>query len=653
MPDAFKHMDGQQVPLVWAHGHKNITDVLGHAILEARSDGMYAYGFFNTTPGGQTAKALVQHKDVNSLSIWANQLVERMKQGAKQVFHGMIKEVSLVMSGANPGALIDSVSIRHDDGTVYDLEDEVIIYTGESFMHIAEDEDEEDLGEVDLEHAEGMTIKEIYETFTDVQKKVVHFMIGTALEAASDDSAEHSDEPDEDSEDSKEGEDLTHKEGTEVNMNVFETNAGGGTTQVRERKKLSHEAVKGIMASFQRGGSLKHAVEEYAKEHLEHGIEDIDLLFPDAKAVSNTPEFDKRRTEWVSGVLNGTKHTPFSRIKSLVATITHAEARAKGYIKGNFKKEEWFGLAKRTTSPSTIYKKQKLDRDDIIDIVELDVVAWMKAEMRLMLEEELARAILIGDGRAVDDEDKVKDPIGAQDGVGIRSILHDHELYAATTYVNILDANSDYNEAVEKLLLDRHLLKGSGSPTFYTTNYHLVRMLLSKDTLGRRRWNNKSELAAAMMVNDIVEVEVMEDETDLLGIIVNLADYNIGTDRGGEINFFDDFDIDYNQLKYLYETRLSGALVKIRSALIIKMTAEGDVLVEPNAPTFVSSTGVITIVATTGIVYKDVATDDTLSTGAQTALAEGASMTVRAVPSSGYYVSNNIEDEWTFTRPAA
>ena len=643
MSDAFKHMDKMQVPLVWAHDHKDPSNVLGHVLLEARNDGLYAHGFFNDTESGLISKKLVQHGDIKSMSIWANQLVEKAIRGGKQVFHGMVKEVSLVLSGANPGALIDNVRIQHSDDVndFTELEDELIIHIDEPFDMIAHSEEDEE-----LEHAEGQTVQDVYNSFTDEQKQVVHFMIGAALEAAPDSAAQSGI-------DENEG-DVAHTEGTETNMNVFEKNAKG----VKEdgRHVLSHDDVRGIMKSFvQKGGTLKQHVEDYA---LAHGITDIDLLFPDAKAVSNTPEFDKRRTEWVAGVLNGTKHSPFSRIKSLVADITHDEARAKGYITGEFKKEEWFSLSKRTTSPTTIYKKQKLDRDDIIDITELDVVAWMKAEMRLMLEEELAGAILIGDGRAVDDEDKVKDPIGAQDGAGIRSVLNDHELYAATVSVNINDASSDYNEVVEAILRNSHLRKGSGAGTFYATRQNIVEMLLSKDTFGRRRWNNRAELAAALEVDSVVEVEIMDRVPDVLGIIVNLQDYTLGTDRGGETTFFDDFDIDFNQLKYLYETRLSGALTKIRAALIIKKVEGTDVLVSPiTEPTFVSSTGVITIPTQTGVTYHYVQTDGSsgsaLSAGAQAAIAEGTSKTVRAVPAAGYYFVNNIEEEWTFTRPAS
>jgi hypothetical protein len=335
------------------------------------------------------------------------------------------------------------------------------------------------------------------------------------------------------------------------------------------KHQVTRDDVKEIVADATRCGSLKEAVGNYA---LKHGIENIDLMFPDAKAVTATPEFDSRRTAWVKSVLDGTRHSPFSRIKSLVADITVDEARAKGYIKGNLKKEEFFGLTKRVTTPATIYKKQKLDRDDIIDITDFDVVAWLKAEMRLMLDEELARAILIGDGRDVADEDKIKDPAAAPEGAGIRSILHDHELYAATVPVNLEDAGSNPSEMVDAILLNMGVYKGSGQPTLYTTLPVLTRLLLAKDTLGRRLYRTATDLAAELGVSNIVTVESMEDEAGLLGIIVNLSDYTIGADRGGEVSMFDNFDIDYNQYKYLIETRLSGALTKIRSAIIIMDT---------------------------------------------------------------------------------
>ena len=619
MPDAFKHQDQMTVPLVWQHGHNEPTNILGHALLESRKDGVYAYGFFNETPQGQSAKALVEHGDITFMSIYANQLIEK----AKQVFHGAIREVSLVLAGANPGAKIDYVAIRHADGDVETLEDEAIIHTGLALSHSDEDEDEDD----DLAHEDEKTIQDVYDSFSEEQKNVVHFLIGAALEG--DDSAEHSDN-------NEEG-DLTHKEGSDdMTRNVFEQN--GGSTQGGHT--LSHADVQGIVQDAIKGGSLKEAVEAYA---LKHGIENIEVLFPDAKNINDRPEFDKRRTEWVDGVISGTRHSPFSRIKTTSADLTHDEARAKGYIKGNLKKEEFFSVVKRTTGPTTVYKKQKLDRDDIIDITDFDVVAWMKAEMQMMLREELARAILIGDGRDVADEDKIKDPVGASDGLGIRSILHDHELYVATVNVNVDDANSSWLEVVDAIIGARRLYKGTGNPTFYTTEAVLTGMLLTRDAMNRRLWKNVAELADELRVSSIVPVEVMEDEADLVGILVNLADYNIGADKGGEVNLFDDFDIDYNQYKYLIETRVSGALTKIRSAIVVKKTAAANVLAAPVEPDFDPATNTVTIPTTNGVDYQiggvtqaagpQVIADDTV---------------VTAVPKAGFYFANNVEDEWLF-----
>jgi len=423
-----------------------------------------------------------------------------------------------------------------------------------------------------------------------------------------------------------------------MSRNVFEQQNGG---KKEEEHVLTHDAVREIVTEAQRAGSLKEAVETYA---LKHGIDNIEVLFPDARSVTDTPEFDQRRVEWVSSVMNGTKHSPFSRIRSLVADITFDEARARGYIKGSFKKEEWFSLSKRTTAPSTIYKKQKLDRDDIIDITDFDVVMWLKGEMRLMLDEEIARAILIGDGRAVDDDDKIKDPAGATDGVGVRSILHDHDLYATTVTVDDTAAAIDVVDAV---ISAGRWYKGSGSPTLYTTLPVLTSLLLTRDNQDHRLWKTPAELASEMGVSNIVTVEVMESEPDLIGIVVNLKDYTIGADKGGEVNFFDDFDIDYNQYKYLYETRISGALTKIRSALVIKRAAAGGVEATPTQPAFDGTT--VTVPTVTGVVYKNKSTGATLTTGSPVTLAPGASLTVEATPTTGYYFESNQEDEWTFT----
>ena len=573
MPEAFKHMDGVTVPLVWQHGHSDPENVLGHAVLEAREDGVYAKGFFNDTEHGKHAKSLVQHKDISSLSIYANQLVEK----SKQVFHGVIREVSLVLSGANPGALIDHVAIQHSDGDTEVLDDEAIIYTGLELKHEDETGDDDQNGsqeeegeEEDLSHEE-QTVRDIYDSLSDDQKNVVHYMIGAAIEAARDgESVEQSGTSDEG--------DLEHKEGTQT-MNVFEQNGtqGGG-----ESHELTHDAMKGIFEDAQKMGSLKEAVEHYA---LQHGINDISTLFPDHKTMDPTPDWIKRQTEWVSGVINGVRSNPFTRLKTRTADLTYDDARAKGYITGNLKKEQWFGLAQRTTDPQTVYKKQKLDRDDILDITDFDVVAWLKSEMRVMLEEEVARAILFGDGRDVEDEDKIRDPAGQPAGSGIRSILHDHPLYSHQVGIPVPDEQgADYEPFIEEVARSRRFYKGTGTPTLYTTEALKTEMLLSKDNDGRRRYNTEQELASALRVRDVVAVEAMEilleggaeaAEPDLLGIIVNLADYAVGTDRGGQITWFDDFDIDYNQYKYLIESRMSGALTKVKSALVLRRGVAG------------------------------------------------------------------------------
>ena len=633
MPDAFKHQDKETVPLVWQHGHNEPANVLGHAVLEHREDGVYAYGFFNDTDAAKNAKTLVEHKDIKSLSIYANQLTEK----SKQVLHGFIRELSLVLSGANPGALIDNITLAHGDGDMVTLEDEAIIYTGLELNH-ADGASADSTASTDT--SGDPTVQEVYDSMTADQKEVVHYMIGAALESATQplNNAAHSDEGSESESELVHGDENDEEEGRRMTRNVFEQQSGG---KEEETHVLTHDAIKGIVEDAQRHGSLKGAVEAYA---LEHGIENIDVLFPDARSVTNTPEFDQRRVEWVSGVISGTKHSPFSRIKSIVADITFDEARAKGYIKGNLKKEEFFGVSKRTTAPSTIYKKQQLDRDDIIDITDFDVVTWLKGEMRLMLDEEIARAVLIGDGRDVADEDKIKDPAGAPEGSGVRSILYDHDLYVATVTV---DDAAESTDVVDAVISSMGFYKGSGSPTLYTTLPVLTKLLLARDSLGHRLWRTPGELASEMGLSSIVTVEVMENEPDLIGIIVNLKDYTIGADNGGDVNFFDDFDIDYNQYKYLLETRISGALTRIRSAMVVKRAGAGSTLATPVAPDFDGTT--VTVKTTPGVVYKNKATGATLTTAAPVALASGASLTVEAHPASGsVYFENNIDDEWTF-----
>jgi hypothetical protein len=676
MPHAFTHMDGKQIPLVYNHDHKGINQVLGHAILEARPDGVYAYGYFNQTDHAKNAREYVQHKDIRSLSIYATKLTQNH---AKQVLHGEIREVSLVLAGANPGAKIDFVQIKHseldpdDPDYIQTLDDEAVIHMDEplELTHSATaTATKETAPAASSDAGSGETIEDVYNTLSDKQKNVVSYMIGAALEEAGDaqhDALEDDEEDDEDegAEDDEETEDddddetdVSHREGTGT-VNVFEQAKKNGTTMTgvdgspAVRHMVGQDDLEKIYKAAKRYGSLNEALEEYT---LAHGIESIESLFPDPKLLNNTPDFNSRNMAWVQNVLDKTRKSPFSRIKSIVADITQDEARAKGYITGNFKKEEWFNLVSRTTTPTTVYKKQKLDRDNVLDIVDFDVVAWLKGEMRIMLSEEIAVAILLGDGREVDDEDHIADPKGDSSGAGIRSIMNDDELYVTRVTVNIDDANSDASEIVDQVLMASEFYKGTGSPSFYSTQRMINFLLLSKDLNGRRNYDNMTALAAAMGVSDVVAVEPMNRFPTLVGIVVNLTDYNVGTDRGGEVNMFDQFDIDYNQMKYLMETRCSGALVKIKSAMVIMKTASSNVVVVPNAPTFVASTGVVTIVATTGVVYKNADTDATLSTGVQTALAAGASLDVVATPAAGYYFAVSGTpgiDEWTFKRPSA
>lgn len=606
--NAFKDNDGQTVPLVWQHMHNSPDNVLGHALLENRDDGVYAYCKLNDTPAGKNAKLLVQHGDITSLSIFANNLVQK----GSDVVHGVIREVSLVLSGANPGALIDNLSIAHSDGSYTESEEEAIIYTG---LEITTDEIEH----ADKNQNESKTVQEIFDSLTEEQKNVVYAMLAQVIE----DNIEHSDEDEDDI-----LEHSNNKGGNNMKKNVFDQDLNA-----EHPKTLSHDQIKAIVDDAVRYGSFRESFLAHAQEY---GIENIDFLFPDAKLVNNKPELIKRDTSWVNAVLGGVKKTPFSRIKSIAADITADEARAKGYIKGNQKLEEVFSLLKRVTTPTTIYKKQKLDRDDIIDITDLDVVAWMKQEMRMMLDEEIARVILIGDGREITDPDKINEE-------NIRPIAHDVDLYSHKVKVapNISGAT-----LIETMIRNRKHYKGSGTPTLYTTNQILIDLLLVKDKIGRRLYNSKAELASALLVKDIVEVEVMESMPNLLGIFVNLNDYTLGADKGGQISMFDDFDIDFNQYKYLIETRISGALTKPKSALVF-IRDEG-IEVVPTEPTFIDATGVVTIPSKTGVQYF--ADGEPVSAGAMSPIDRGATVTITAEPEEGYYFPHNTLATWEFTR---
>lgn len=556
MKDAFKHNDGQTVPLVWNHQHNDPNEVLGHALLENREEGVYAYCSLNDTETGKTAKLLVQHGDVVALSIYANQL----KQNMNNVIHGNIREVSLVLAGANPGASIDSIIMHGEES-----QEEAVIFTGEDIMLAhAEDEtsDEETITHADKEDKEekmdtdkketgGKTLKDVIDTLNEEQKKAVYAMVGMVLENVSDKNKNEE----------SEGGDETMKH------NAFDQN------DQNNENVLSHDAMETIINDGKRYGSLKESFLAHAGEY---GITNIDYLFPEAQTLNKTPEFIQREMGWVQKVMNGTHHSPFSRIKSVFADITEDEARARGYMKGNLKKEEVFSLLKRTTTPTTIYKKQKLDRDDVIDITDFDVVAWLKSEMRMMLDEEIARAILVGDGRLSSSDDKINES-------NIRPIYNDEELYtiqATVTVASNATADEKAKAMIRAAIKARKDYRGSGSPTFFTTEDVLTDALLLEDTMGHRLYKNAGEVADAMRVKEIVTVPVMEgmkgkNGGDLLGIIVNLADYNVGADKGGAVNMFDDFDIDYNQQKYLIETRCSGALTKPKSAIAIVMNTTG------------------------------------------------------------------------------
>ena len=547
--DAFKDNNGQKVPLVWNHQHNEPFNVLGHALLENREEGVYAYCTFNDTEAGQNAKQLVEHGDVSALSIYANQL----KQHGGDVIHGSIREVSLVLAGANPGAFIDSIICHGEES-----EEEAIIYTGEDIYlsHADNEEMKEEKPMEDTKKVENKTdnktVKDVFDTLTEEQKTVVYALIGQALESAgaTDENDENDDEED-----------------NNMKHNVFDQD------EMMQGNVLSHSDMEEIFSDAKRAGSLKEA---FLAHNATYGIDQIDTLFPEPKSMNTPPEFIKRDTNWVAGVINGVHHTPFSRIKSMFANITEDEARAKGYIKGKLKKEEVFTLLKRTTTPTTIYKKQKLDRDDIIDITDFDVVAWIKSEMRMMLDEEIARAILVGDGRMTSDDDHINE-------ANIRPIWKDDDLYTIKTKITVDASATDDDKAkavIKAAVKSRKDYKGSGNPVLYTTEDFLTNCLLLEDTQGYRLYKSEQDVATAMRVSRIVTVPVMENlsRTDsesktrnLVGIIVNLNDYNVGADKGGAVNMFDDFDIDYNQQKYLMETRCSGALIRPYSAIALEM----------------------------------------------------------------------------------
>ena len=579
LQDAFAHCDGKKVPLVYQHLHNDPKNILGHAILENRADGVYAYCSLNDTESGKTAKSLVKHGDISALSIYANSLVQK----SANVVHGVIREVSLVLSGANPETYIDNLAFEHGDGSVTTDETEAIICL-EAIQHEALDISDS-LGVLETSEANKLihedtkkdpedkkTVGEVFDTLNEDQKTVVYAMIAQALETSE--------------EDDEEGAKHSNIEGEEnMKKNIFDKGTEATTG------KLTRDGLRAIFNDARQSQStLKNAFLAHGYESItdaladyEHqdmvlahagtyGIDNIGYLFPDAKTTTNTPTFIKRDTEWVAKVFGGAKHVPFSRIKTVLADITADEARAKGYVTGNEKVDEVFTLLKRTTDPQTVYKKQKLDRDDIVDITDFDVVVWLRMEMRMMLEEEIARAQLVGDGRLTSSDDKIKED-------KIRPIATDAALY--TVEVQIA-ANAKTSEMIDQIILGRKKYKGSGTPTFFTTPDVNGDMLLLKDSTGRRLYNTEADLAAGIRAKEIIEVPVMENkivvitppevgvvgsQKRLIGVSVNMSDYSLGADKGGSIAMFDDFDIDFNQFKYLIETRCSGALTMPHSAI--------------------------------------------------------------------------------------
>lgn len=563
MKDAFRDNDGTTVPLVWQHDHSDPSNILGKVKLENRPDGVYAFGKFNDTPAAQDAKLAVRHGDITAMSIYAN----HVKQESGLVQHGNIREVSLVLSGANPGAFIDNVSIAHGDETLT-LDDEIVIYSGEEFAHNDSEEKTEvspvEPEETEFEHKEapmadtemkdapkagaeeegGKTVQQVIDSMTEEQKKVLYALVGMAAEGEGDD------------------EEVEQSEGDYGMYNAFE---GDGDNEFRHADEFVSNEFDAVFDEAKRNGRFSDAVIRHAQDY---GIKNIDILFPDAQAIRNTPDFYGRRTEWVNTVLNGTQHVPFTRIKSMYADITADEARARGYTldRNNNKRkiDEVFNVLKRVTTPQTVYKKQKLDRDDIIDITSFDVVAWLKQEMRIMLDEEIARAVLVGDGRDVSDESKIRTD-------SIRPIAFDDDVY--TIKVNVTDP-TNVTAMIDQVTQAQVNYRGSGSPTFFASPSLVAKMMTQRDQLNHRMYSTRNDLASELSVSNIVDVPILDtakgtDGKYVLGIIGNLKDYTIGADRGGNVSMFDDFDIDFNQQKYLMETRCSGAITLPKSFIAI------------------------------------------------------------------------------------
>ena len=562
--NAFKENDGQRVPLVWQHGHNAVDNVLGHALLENRDEGVYAYCAFNDTPGADNAKELVKHGDVKALSIYAN----RLDQRGGDVIHGNIVEVSMVLSGANPGALIDNVALEHSDGSWTESEDEAVIYSGLTLSHDSGEttEDTESMDEDEVYDEDDLTVADVLETLDDDQRLAVAALI-EEISGDVDDEDEDFDEDeefDEDYDDEDYDEDAEHGDfggDTLMHSNIFE-----GDARNLMGPHLSHADEEQIFAEARQPGmTLRTAVLAHAADY---GIKNPELLFPDATNLDPEPQRIMRENFWVSKVLQGAKHSPFSRVKTQWSNLTADDLRAKGYVKASRKKDVVYEVANRKTEPTTVYNKTKIDRDDVLDITTFNVVAWMQQNLRLALEEELARAVLIGDGREVSNPDKIKES-------NIRPIWKDDELFSHKV---LIDKDAKTEDIIDVVRRSRKFYKGSGMPVLFTTNAFVCDMLEIKDINKRYIYETKQAVANALNVSDVIEVEVMEGAKrevggktqNLLGIIVNMQDYTLGADKGGETSFFEQFDIDFNQQKYLLEARCSGSLTKYKSAIVIE-----------------------------------------------------------------------------------
>lgn len=618
-PQAFVHNDGDTVPLVWQHGHNSPSNILGHAVLELKDDGVYAYGFFNDSEKAMDAKESVRHGDIRRMSIYANNL----RETDHLVHSGVIREVSLVIAGANPGATIDNVTIQHGNDFIEVVEDKAIIHSGENITPTDEGgnmpEGQNETGE--------KTLQDILDDMSEEQRDAVDYLVGAAIESVQGENVDDDDDDDEDDDDSSAAHSaLTHadKDPSSMSHNLFEQSGNSSKQTIGDI--LSSDQISGILHDAMEGGSLKHALEQFA---IQHSVNNIEGLFPQHKLEGGVQVYD-RQNEWVTKVLNGVRKIPMTRIRTVIADMTPEEARAKGYVKGNEKIEQVFGWLKRETDATTVYKKQSIDRDDLLDITDFDIVAFFWTEMRGKLMEALAEAILIGDGRSAMDPDKISED-------RIRPIASDIDFYAPKV---TLPSNVDPRDIVKAIIRSRKDYRGSGNPTLFTTTDFITDLLLIEDRNQRRVYETVDALKSALRVSDVVEVEYFNQDPTVVGILVNLSDYTVGTNKGGEITRFDDFDIDFNKYKYLIETRISGSLTKPMSAIVIKRE-EGDVAT-PQSPSFNSDTNEIQIPTTSGVIYS-------IKGEAVTGVVEIDEVTqVDASATSGHYIPANTITSWTF-----